>query len=57
MGTLSGADHDVKQQLETLQWPEHVCFVYDEATDWARAVVRFLKGRVGPCRDMLLPAT
>ena len=43
MVTLSATGQDIKQQLEALQWPEHVCFVYDDPNDWARAVVRFLK--------------
>jgi PAS domain S-box-containing protein len=49
MITLSAAGNEDKQQLEDLQWPEHVCLVYDEAKDWACAVSRFLKA--GLCRD------
>jgi PAS domain-containing protein len=43
MKTLYSAGHEVRQQLEDLQWPEHVCFVYDETNDWVQAVLSFLK--------------
>lgn len=43
MKTFFTAGNEVKHQLEDLQWPEHVCFVYDEVNDWVSAVFRFLK--------------
>lgn len=43
METFFATGNEVKHQLEDMRWPEHVCFVYDEANDWVNAVLRFLK--------------
>lgn len=43
MVTLFASGNEDKRQLEDLRCPEHVCLVYEEAKDWASAVVRYIK--------------
>ncbi|ABA89600.1 sensor histidine kinase, PAS, PAS and PAS domain-containing [Syntrophotalea carbinolica DSM 2380] len=43
MTVISSSDNDFKQVFEDLHWQDHVCLVYDDAKEWGRNLVRFVK--------------